>query len=360
MLAMRNISLFIAFSIYGLICYGQQGIGVIGVRKTEAPPSRSQESQEKLQQLLVRQQANLSGYYKKIQQNYAQVQGARNMAALTEVDRQQFAQIDQSKDSLQHVLDSTKEIIDSLNGEIAKLQNPPAVPTDINLKDSLKTIGLYGVGNLNTESFNNVNAAGKLAGYFRPYMGRYAFTTVYFTYNKNASNTDSLLAGNFLFPDVGNNSFALTVQHSILLNRKDFSGGNHLFVPAVEFSLKSINGQNADSTRSFTSLNFAASASYMYWKHTSDADFYFSIGPLLAINKVPEKYSADYKYLFRTDTLSNTIVSAGVKASLQINQFVIYADCRNVFGSKDKIASDALRGFNYTIGVIFNANIFEW
>ena len=86
-----------------------------------------------------------------------------------------------------------------------------AAPKNFDAKE-LPTFGLYGIGNTNTETFNNINSSGKLSGYIRPFKGKVkgvaTFVDINFAFNVNASNTDSLVANTILFPDVGNNSFS--------------------------------------------------------------------------------------------------------------------------------------------------------
>ncbi len=339
----------------------QQGIGILGVKKNNQPSPQISKLQNEIQLLQQKQQTdfNLSKVHNK---RYVDQIHHNLLAAPT-------SPADNAKaDSIKNIADSINQEITNTSSQIlAKTQQINDINNDnlkkssdeISLKDSLTTWGLYGIGNLNTETFQNVNASGKLAGYFRPYKGKKAYTTVYFSFNKNASNSDSLLAGNFLFPDAGSNSFALTAEHSILLNQKDFSYPLHFVRFITEFSLKNINGRNADSSRNFTVLNFVAAANYTYYTKINTDNFYFSIGPEVALNSVPDKYSTDYKYLFHTDTLSNRVVSAGVKVTFQINSLTVFADLRNVFGSQNKIAVNALRGFNYNIGFIFNADLIE-
>lgn len=227
---------------------------------------------------------------------------------------------------------------------------------------SLPTIGIYGIGNTNTETFNNINSSGKLSGYMRGLKTKSGYFQLDFAFNVNASNTDSLLASTLLFPDIGKNSFSATATYNWVIKDKTSTAGSYLVSPFFEFSDKNIKGTKADSTRSFFTLNstLGVSLQYLFVSGTDKASF--SVSPYLNWVHVPDPGASDYRYLFTGDEnniLKGTIHSYGVKAAFQYNNFQIFADFRNVTGNKDDYPVPGLLGFHQNIGIIFNADIFE-
>jgi len=218
--------------------------------------------------------------------------------------------------------------------------------------------GIYGIGNLNTESFNNLNAAGKVSGYKRLDRSRGSFTTLYFSFNKNATNNDTLLAGTFLFPDIGNTAAALTLEHTSVICQK----GNtfHLLSPFIEFSHKNIKVEKEkDGLKEFSTLNYILGLRYQNWTPSEEMDVSFSVAPYLSIVNVPDEDNEDYRFLFNAPKLRSDIWSFGFKFLVQFNNFQAFADLRSVLGTEKSIPVRELRGFNSSIGIVFNADIIE-
>lgn len=218
--------------------------------------------------------------------------------------------------------------------------------------------GLYGIGNLNTEAFNNLNAGGKISGFKRLYRQERCFTTIYFSMNRNAANNnDSLLAGTFLFPDIGSSAIALTLEHN---HRFNFANGsNHIFGALLEFSNKSIRLNPNDTVRHFSTLNYSAGVRYMNSTKTDDFYVVFGVTPYLAMTNVPDEDNGDYRYLFKSSALPSAVWSVGTRFLIQINNFQAFADLRHVLGSESKLPIRELRGFTSNIGFVFNAEVFE-
>ncbi|MCC6289718.1 MAG: hypothetical protein IT249_17720 [Chitinophagaceae bacterium] len=226
--------------------------------------------------------------------------------------------------------------------------------------ENMPTFGLLGIGNVNTETFQNLNSSGKLSGYIRPYKGTNSFLNVNFSFNVNASNDDSLIAGTFLFPDVGTRSFYSTIEYANIV-----SPGNdnyHFIIPFFEFSNKMIKGRSEDSAKYFSTLNYVFGCRYQFLIKNSDDNASFSIAPFYSIIVVPDEDQEDYRYLFTGDkysSLKSIIKSYGVKVAFQYNNFQIFADLRHVLGNNMQVPIRDLRGFNSNVGVTFNAAIFE-
>lgn len=233
--------------------------------------------------------------------------------------------------------------------------------------DNLPTFGIYGIGNLNTpQDFEALNASGKLSGFVRPVIAGRSFLTTYFSYNKNATNSDSLLASTFLFPDVGTSSFASTVEYAFLLTKPIPSMKDdrdrinfHFGIPFFEFSTKNIKGSDDKQDLSFSTLNYAIGFRYQFNSHRFQDDASFSVSPYFAWINVADEDNEDYWKLFNdsTNSLRSTVRSFGVKVAFQYNNFQIFADLKSV--KKDDISIREIRGFNSNIGIVFNAEIFE-
>ncbi len=240
------------------------------------------------------------------------------------------------------------------------LKGPVRIDSGVNFVRGLSTIGLYGVGNVNTESFSNINSAGKLSGFIRPLKKNRQFITTTFSFNINASNNDSLIANTFLFPDVGKNSFSFNTAYTRVY-AKD-SQNFHLYSIFAELSTKSIKGRKDDSTRYFNTLNWAFGLRYQFLFKKDNDNMSLTISPFLSIVNVPDEDNEDYRFLFTGNAnskLKSEISSVGCKITFQYNSLQFFADLRHVLGSKDAVPLRELRGFNQNIGVIFNAELFE-
>lgn len=296
----------------------------------------------------------------------------------------------------------------------ADLNTAPKPETDANKQDistksiSLRdfpTFGLNGLGNVNTETFTNLNAGGKLAGYIRPVKTDYSLWTVNFSFNVNASNSDSLLAGTFLFPDVGRSSFYSLVEFTqryffgrkksdsksannktdigktsinttvpannivkdtsktdVTTNTNNATENLYLASPFLEFANKNIKAEKNDSVKIFSTLSYTFGIRFQYMFLDNKDKVSFSIAPFYSIINVPDEDNEDYRFLFTSNsssTLRSAVRSWGVKIGFQYNNFQIFADLRNVLGDEKKIPIRELRGFNSNIGVVFNAQVFE-
>lgn len=228
----------------------------------------------------------------------------------------------------------------------------------------IPTFGIYGIGNTNTETFNNLNASGKLSGYIRPYKHngkRPFYVEVGFAFNINASNTDSLLANSLLFPDVGQNSFSGNVTFNWIVYKK---GPDNLYLvtPFFEFANKTIKGRRADTARRFYTLNSSLGVNLQYLFLSEGNQVSFTFSPYWAVVSVPDPGTKDYRYLLTGDedaNMKSTLNSWGIKVAFQYNFFQIFADFRTVTGAQENFPVEGIRGFHPNIGIVFNTQIFE-
>ena len=221
-------------------------------------------------------------------------------------------------------------------------------------------LGIAGIGNLNTETFKEVNASGKLSGYIRPYRNTSKFMTVYFGFNINATNSDSLMASTFLFPDIGRNNFNIGADFNFVLASTATEA--HIMGPFAEFATKNIKVKNDKDEYSFSTLNFQLGGRYQYYTKEGNDIISLTAAAYMALVNVPNEDNEDYRFLFTKDmysTLKSTIPSFGIKCTFQINQLQFFADMRHTFGSEQNVPVRALRGFNSNVGMVFNASFFE-
>jgi len=229
-----------------------------------------------------------------------------------------------------------------------------------------KTIRLYGIGNLNTETLNKINSSGKIAVSIVPHynLPKKRFFEVYLSFNKNATNSDSILASTLLFPEVGNHSFLATVRRVYALRGKDnrLADEGHFLAPFFEFSQKNIkvdtSNQGKGTSGFFSTLTYTFGYSYIFNKVIENTPVGFSVSPYLSALNIPDEDNDDFRKVLNNSRLPSTLLSFGIKTVFQIKGFQIFADMRHLWGSDAKVPRD-LRGFNSNIGVTFNADIFE-
>lgn len=233
----------------------------------------------------------------------------------------------------------------------------PAVPEIKN-----KTLKLYGIGSLNTETLNKINSSGKIALSIIPYYNaaKHRFWEVYLSFNKNATNNDSILASTVIFPEVGTHSFLATIKRIYAIKG---NAESHYFAPFFEFSQKNIkvdtnSSQGKNTSGFFSALTYTFGYPYVFNKIISNTEVGFSFVPYISIVNIPDEDNEDYRKLFKSPDLPSSLWSFGFKTIFQIKGFQIFADMRHLWGSDKKVPRD-LRGFNSNIGVTFNADIFE-
>jgi hypothetical protein len=224
----------------------------------------------------------------------------------------------------------------------------------------IKKFGLVGIGNLNTETFKELNSSGKLSGYIRPLRKAARFVTINFAFNVNASNSDSLMGLTFLFPDVGKTSFLVSTEYNFACGRS--ASEAHLLSGFAEVSTKNISATKDKQERFFNTISYVAGGRYQYYFRDGTDDISFTTALFFSLVNVPDEDNKDYRFLFTGDEnspLKSAISSIGAKFTLQVNRFQIFADLRHAFGNDQQIPIRDLKGFNSNIGVLFNASIFE-
>jgi hypothetical protein len=229
---------------------------------------------------------------------------------------------------------------------------------------SFQTLAPYqitGIGNLNEASLQNVNASGAISGTIRPFIRKDWMVQADFTFNINASNSDSLLATTLLFPETGSNNFygRLAVNHMFM--HLDTATHNFDWVTLYyEFSNKFIR-ETADSTINFSAHSHTVGVSFTYLYADSQNKLGLTVGPYLSWIGIPSNAQDSYQKVFHQDIDSVAVPPLhmncwGIKVVLYINDFSIFADFRNVY-SKD-VTTASLKGEHLSLGLGFNARIF--
>lgn len=245
----------------------------------------------------------------------------------------------------------------------------PVTPTKGDTEND-KHFTLFGIGNLSDETLKALNAGGKLAIRFVPHPDpdtKKHHTHYFVSFNKNASNTDSLFSTTLVFPEVGNHSALFTVNWKKYVatntNLKKYNA------PFVEFVFKKIK-READSGHlkneevAFNSLHYTAGYSWGFEKERTIENKMYNVGCNLALFlsfvNIPNEDHQYFEQITGINAFKNSFFAAGVKTTFEINGFQIFADLRHVFRSADKLPLKDLKGFNSNIGVAFNTDIFSF
>lgn len=282
-------------------------------------------------------------------------------------------------------------------------------------------IGLVGLGSLNAEEFEKVNASGKFAGYAVPFLveiksrsryvrkkvddnnvklGRsgkhsmgetlvprkrrwYFKNTAYVAYNINATNTDSILPSTVLFPELGSASFIGTIENGFITYLKNDT--NDSGIPKtvygisllMEFASKNINITNrnvantADTNLFFNILHYSIGTKFIATSHVKIDDksipVSLAVTPYIHWMNIPNEDEGAFQYTFsenkqQPDILPSFLFGTGAKVVFSVNHFQFFADYRQVFDSKEvKIPDESnLKGFTSNIGFAVSAEILEF
>lgn len=242
------------------------------------------------------------------------------------------------------------------------------------LKMDLPVFGISGIGNLNQESLSSLNASGKIALYARPVQFRNNAITIYASYNKSASNNDSVLYEKLIFPEIGNSSFSGTLQFDKIWRHDTVSG--HALSPFFEFSMKKIISDSTADNQNlyFRALSYTIGVKYTFGytkksfnDSTKSTNLSFFAIPYLSFLNIPNEDVSDYRALvsrnvklISSDPLTDNISTWGIKIGFQINNLQVFSDFRSVLNNNKKVPVRALQGFHSNIGIIFNADVLEF
>jgi len=226
--------------------------------------------------------------------------------------------------------------------------------------------GIIGIGNLNTESFKGINSAGKFSAYIRPLIfGKNQMNdmTVGISFNKNATNNDSLLVTTILFPDLGNSSFTGNLEASLFVGTKKDDNTAHYIVPFIEFAQKNVKAEKDKTEYYFSLLHYTVGFKYIFRYYFEEDEklenIALSIAPYLSVYNIPDEDNDDYRILMGNNNMPSNFNAFGVKISFQYKGFQVFADFRQVNDKDDKISLRTIKGFNSNIGFAFTTDIIE-
>jgi hypothetical protein len=269
---------------------------------------------------------------------------------------------------------------------ITKSDTTPAKPV---------RFAIIGIGDVSSQTLSNINAAGKLSFYAKPYStyflkkdkgsdgktikengvakkhktNKELLTSVFVSLNVNASNKDTLVEGTILFPDLGNSSVLLTPEIGILAHNPDPNendGWSYYYGLLSEFTNKKIaatkkrSGGDTSVYFNVNSITVGVKGGVFY---QPDNNTVLSVMGVFYFNYVhiPDKDSTDFRYILRQPKLSTSFNSIGCKITFGINDFQIYADVRHTFYNPDEVISDrGLASFNANVGVIVPVTILKF
>jgi hypothetical protein len=230
-------------------------------------------------------------------------------------------------------------------------------------------IGLLGAGNINSEAFEKANASGKIITFVRLYEKKSDHPenlTLYMSFNKNITRSDSLSLRSIVFPDLGNNAFDATLEYSRRFRKVELSEGKyvgHYIVPFAESWIKDFRVGKSDSTmKRFVTTNATIGLRYLFHYEEEDevenkkVDAFFSASLYYTHNHVLSKDQAEFGAIVDGEAslvkMPLKYNSVGLKLSLEYNKFQFFIDARTVLGNDRQIPNKELRGFTYNIGFI--------
>jgi hypothetical protein len=261
-------------------------------------------------------------------------------------------------------------------------QNRPIAPASLgndkkNLVSEKDHFFFYGIGNVSDETLNKLNGGAKLALSFNTMEPHNVLlpSSYFLSFNKNATNTDSLLVSTLVFPEVGSHSFLATAYWDLMRQRKNVNARkeqsselSHSLEFFFEFATKKIDltldSTNAKSSKvGFNTLHYTGGFRFAYGlaKEESDKKYDAALGGSIFISNtnIPDEDNAALETIINGKVEKNSFWSVGVKLGIEINGFQIFADLRHVFGDDKKLPIKELKGFNSNIGVAFNTEIFH-
>jgi hypothetical protein len=248
---------------------------------------------------------------------------------------------------------------------------------------NLPVFSIFGLANLNQETLKSFNAGGKATVAVRPAIGDTKKTTngisrnaiaIFASFNKSASNNDSIVHSKLIFPELGSSSFIGTVVlEKYYINTDGKVHNNSIF---FEMGVKSIRSDSIvkGERLSFDALNYTIGYKYGF-TYSKDNPFEkgkkvnlgFYLSPFISAYNIPDEDREDYKKILITngtvtgnaDNLSDFVINAGVKVGFHFNGMEFFADMRHVMGGS-KVPIRELKGFHANIGFVFNADVLNF
>ncbi len=286
----------------------------------------------------------------------------------------------------------TQKLKDSASATAAKDTSSQTVEVKTTFLDSIppykpSRFEVFAIGDVSSQTTSQVNAAGKLAFYVKPWStffcirdrvdpkatveanrnrashktNKELMTSMFLSFNVNASNKDSATEKIILFSDLGKSSVLFTPEIGIYVHTPDTNGNkgwSYYYGIMTEFSNKTVVGNKAidgkDTSVYFNVNSFTLGLKGTIYFHPSD-DYMLSVSGIVYYNyiHIPDKDKSDFTYILRQENLANSFNSIGVKLSVGINNFQIYADAKHTnYDFHGPILDRGLTSTNINVGVI--------
>lgn len=251
--------------------------------------------------------------------------------------------------------------------------------TKDSLKKKIPVFSIFGVANLNKQTLKSFNAGGKASLAARPYIdaknsnGKLSVEALafYASFNKSASNNDSVVHAKLIFPELASSSFIGTLQWEMY--RFYPNGKTHTGTFFLELGVKSIQTDTSEKGQKifFDALNYTTGFKYGFnyqldnpFDSGKTLNLGFYVAPFISAFNIPDEDRQDYLHIMlknatitgNKNELSDLIFNLGIKTGFLFNGMEFFADLRHVLG-KNKVPIKELRGFHANIGFVFNADI---
>lgn len=236
-----------------------------------------------------------------------------------------------------------------------------SIISEFSIKGVKEQFILHGIGNVSDETLKNLNAGGKVAVTFVAPRRWGIFPLTYFaSFNKNASNTDSLLSTVLVFPEVGSHSFSITPFWMKPGTQNAF------FLEFVTKKIKKeVDTANFKSVEySFQTMHYTAGYTRGYNKKATFENKEYSLGcyftAFISFVNIPDEDHKNFEKIAGLSARRNDFWAVGTKVAFEINGFQFFADLRTVFGEEEQLPLKDLKGFNSNIGVAFNTEVIKF
>jgi hypothetical protein len=288
-----------------------------------------------------------------------------------------------SQQNMQSILKAKSERkLNTEDGKRERLFKDSLQEKNESLQEKIPVFSIFGLANLNQETLKGFNAGGKASVVARPLIINIKDSTkikvkalaLYASFNKSASNNDSVVYSKLIFPELGSSSFIGTLQWE----KYNFcaNGKTHSTAIFLEMAVKSIQTDSSEKGRKlfFDALNYTIGFKYGYhyqrdnpFETDKKVNLGFYVAPFISAYNIPDEDRDDYKKIMlknatitgNADDLSDFIVNLGIKMGFHFNGMEFFTDLRHVLGDK-KVPIRELRGFHANIGFVFNADVLNF
>ncbi len=219
---------------------------------------------------------------------------------------------------------------------------------------------INGKGSFNQATIDEINGSGKIDVDFlistkhKENTNKYNLFWANIGLNKNATNGDSNIISSIVFPDLGKNSIASSLNYSRVYTNSNFAT---MLGASIDFNLKTF--KKYDSARSnatqFDNLNFTLNAP-IHIMYTSKL-FPIALGviPNISWHNIVNEDAPNLQKIVGDSVYGKGFHSLGVKLEVTLNNaFCIYGDMRSMYFKESATTNS---DFVYNVGIAFRAPI---